>query len=397
MDLNFLDKSSSVMPYLVRLYDNQKLCNMAKDNNPEARLELTSIITGLFEIDLSHNESELVADVLIGLMRQAEKDLRLALSERLAVMDNVPLRLALNIANDEIEVATPILIKNKALSDLDLIYIIKSKTPAYWAKIAQREEMSSNLIDILAETEDIETAHNLVTNDHIKLTEKAMTTIASLAQTNPKLAPPLVHREEITKDIAQKLYQLVGEELKNHISKMFGELKDEPVDLEQVAQVAEITKAVDDIVLDFVDSSKADEESNLSPSQAMENAAQRYADKGLLTSALLINTLKRGQLKEFIAQFALFTGLKSETVTEMVKQKNGQGLAIACRASDIIKQDFVTIFLLTNRARNGASMVNLKDMNRAIGYFDRVTNKTARDILEHSKNTSRTNIDSADI
>ena len=84
MDLSSFDKSPHMTPLLVRLYDSHKLYGLVKDNKPLARAELTRAVTDLFETKLTAREQELLADVLIGLMRQAEKDLRQALSEKLA-------------------------------------------------------------------------------------------------------------------------------------------------------------------------------------------------------------------------------------------------------------------------------------------------------------------------
>src|SRR5688572_4950053 len=119
MDLSFLDKSSGVTPLLVRLYDSHKLYRLAKDRKPFARAELTSTVSALLDVALSARETELVADVLIALMRQAEKDLRQALAEKLSILDQVPLRLVLQIANDEIDVAAPVLRNSPILGDLD--------------------------------------------------------------------------------------------------------------------------------------------------------------------------------------------------------------------------------------------------------------------------------------
>ena len=127
MDLSFLDKSSDVTPLLVRLYDSHKLYGLAKDKKPLARAELMSIISDLLGMNLSPRESELIADVLIALMRQAEKDLRQALAERLSMLEKAPLRLILQISHDEIEIAAPVLRNSAVLGELDLIYIIKSK------------------------------------------------------------------------------------------------------------------------------------------------------------------------------------------------------------------------------------------------------------------------------
>src|SRR6056297_122186 len=123
-----------------------------------------------------------MADVMISLMRQAEIDLREALAERLAVLDNVPLRLVLQLSNDEIDVARPVLKQSPVLSDMDLIYIMKSKGPEYWQAIAQREHMSNQIMNLLSDTRDVETGIALVENEKITLTEHTLNVLSEVAQ-----------------------------------------------------------------------------------------------------------------------------------------------------------------------------------------------------------------------
>lgn len=68
----------------------------------------------------------------------------------------------------------------------------------------------------------------------------------------------------------------------------------------------------------------------------------------------------------------------------MLAQDNGQGLAIASKAHGLSKEDFVSIFLLTNRVRNGGRMVDVANMTKAINCFSRVNETVARDILKNT-------------
>ena len=371
MDLNVLDQSSKMTPLLVKLYDNQKLHGLAKDNQPLARAELTSAVTELLQMDLSPRENELVADVLIGLMRQAERDLRCALSERLCLMENVPLRLVLQLANDDIEVAGSILSKSVILSDLDLIYIIKSKGAEYWQSIAKRKTMSDQIINILVDTSEQGTVQNLVENSGITLTEYAIDVMADMAQGDEVLAKPLLQREEVSADVAKRLYQHVGKALKAYIIESY------ELDID-----GSVSSMVDNVILEFVEA--ADESDDLTPTQSMLNAAQRYKDKELLTIKMMLGSLRRGQIAAFVAQFAKYTGMSPDTVASILKQDSGQGLAVTSRAFDIGKADFISIFLLTNRIRNKGRMVELKDMTKAMNYFTRIDSNVAKDIVKHS-------------
>ncbi|MEM7651130.1 MAG: DUF2336 domain-containing protein [Pseudomonadota bacterium] len=370
MDLGFLDKSSNVTPLLVRLYDSHKLHGLAKDNKPLARAELTSAVSELLEMDLSPRESELIADVLIGLMRQAELDLREALAERLAALDNVPLRLVLQLANDEIEVAAPVLRRSEVLGDLDLIYLIKSKGSAHWEEIAKREALSNQVMNLLSDTRDIRTAMALTKNENITLTQHVLTVLSDMAQKSDKLAMPLLQREEVTKDIAKTLYKYVGAEIKTFIETQYG------------ISEGSIIESVDEVILEMVEASEAVGE--FSPSETMISAAERYKSKGLLTMKLMLGSLRRGQIPAFIAQFSKFTSLCPKTTLEILSQSSGQGLAVACKAFEISKEDFVSVFLLTNRVRNKGRMVDLNDMTRAISYYNRINEDVARNIIKNS-------------
>ena len=174
MTFEVLEKSPEVAPLLVRLYDTHNLYSLAEDKgNEEACFELTTIMVDLLNIRLSDKESELITDVLLGLMKQAEKDLKAALADRLSTMDKVPLRMILSLANDEISIADPVLRNSPVLHDLDLIYILQSKGVVHGRSIAQRDGLSTTIINLLADTKDFQIAVNLANNDGAALTEHA--------------------------------------------------------------------------------------------------------------------------------------------------------------------------------------------------------------------------------
>jgi uncharacterized protein (DUF2336 family) len=370
MDLGFLDQSSTVTPLLVRLYDSQKLKGLAEDKSATARHELISAISELLEMDLSSRESELVADVMIGLLRQAELDLRQALAERLSAQDNVPLRLILQLANDEIRVAQPVLTHSPVLGDLDLIYIIKTQGPSHWQYIAQREAMSFQVMNMLADTRDFDTALALAENKKIKLSSHALVALSDIAQNSDVLALPLLQRSEVSVDLAKRLYRFVGESVKAYIQKEYN-ITD-----------TSVSEALDDVMDELAEAAKLSGE--FAPSASMLKAADRYKQKGLLTMKLMLSALRRGQISSFIAQYARYSGLSSRTVLEILSQPSGQGLAVACKAFEVSKEDFISIYLLTNRIRNKGRMADLKDMTKAIGYYDRIAVDVALGIIKNS-------------
>lgn len=360
MNLGFLDKSSNMTPLLVQLYDSQKLHALATDKKPVARAKLTGAVTELLCMDASPREAELVADILIELMRQAEIDLRQALSEKLSTLDNVPLRLILQIANDEIVVAHPVLKYSPVLSDLDLIYIIKSKTPEYWRSIAQRRELSSMVVNSLANTRDEETCINLSRNETALLTEKAAQTLYEMAHDVQDLAQSLSGRNDVPESLKGDILRLVGRKMKET----------------GLAEDAVVQKEIEETVEELSG------QNILSPTPSMIGAAKQLQTQNNLTIDSMISLLRRGQFPSFIAQFAEYTELDHKLISQIMAQKSGQGLALACKAADIQKYDFVSIFLLTHKIRSTTQMADVSELGRAVEYFNRVDKDTAIKILK---------------
>ena len=371
MSFNMLESTPEVAPLLVRLYDTHKLYGLAKDENPNARSELTTVMVDLLKINLNENEKELITDVLMTLMRQAETDLRMALADRLAVLDNVPLRMILHLANDDIIVADPVLRQSPVLQDMDLIYIIKAKGPEHWRAIARREALGSSVVDSLAETKDVVTAVLVTENSQNNISDKAMNTFTTLAMGSDTLARPLLMREDMPEALALKLYEYVGQELKQYI------LDHYDADAAQAASVA-----LNDVTKEFREAVAL----RYTPSEQMIAAAELLMEKGSLKVDTMTQSLRRGQFGYFIALFSVYCGLSPLTVEQILKQESGQGLAVACRATSIIKNDFVSIYLLTNRLRNGgAKIVNQNELAGALRYFEKITTAQARKILSQSR------------
>lgn len=366
-----LGQNPDVAPLLVRLYDSHQLYELAENEAPDARGELTDVVIDLLRVPLSDTQKELVTDVLMTLMRQAEIDLRMAVADRLATLDNVPLRMVLHMANDEIKVADPVLRNSPLLEDMDLIYIIKAKGAEHWRAIARREKIGVNVVDSLAETRDLTTAVTLAKNSNVMLSDKALNIFSDMAMTSDALASPLLHRADIPPQMAAKLYDYVGQELKAYISENYSD-KD----------AAAINSALDDVTLEFKNAAIL----NFEPSAQMVAAAGLLMEKGSLKVDTILQALRRGQYAYFVALFSAWCGIPVTTAGQIARQTNGQGLAVACRATSISKGDFMTIYLLTGRIRNGGvKIVGQGELSAALRYFDKVSTAQARKILAQSK------------
>lgn len=354
-----------VTPLLVQLYDTHRLYKLAGDSAPEAKQELCGIVSDLLESNSKPAEKELIADILISLIRQAERDLKTALSDRLSMMEDVPLRLVLRLAEEDIGVAGPILRYSKVLNDLDLIYLIQSHDSPYWQAIAGREGLSEPVSEKLAETRDLKTAKVLAENVTAHLNATAQDILTEVAISDYDVANSLLHRSELPVEIARRLYQYVAADLKSFIEAEFN------------IKAAEINENIADVISEFTDTPEA----GFKPSSVTIKAASLLAERGQLTVPMMLSTLKRGQVSSFVAQFSRYCEIPVSVVVSMLQQPQGQGLAISCRLLDINRDDFISMFLLTRRMVRVDGIVDHRDLNKAITYYNRISKELAERLL----------------
>ncbi len=336
--------------------------HMASSEGDTERGELSQTMFDLLQLELQPVESELVTDVLIELMRQAERDLRQALAHKLAHADDVPLRMVLHLANDDISVSEPILRYSPMLQDMDLVYIIKSHAAEHWQAIAGRHNLSGPVINVLVDTGDIDTAVALAENKEISLTDYALTQFVSMAGQSDKLAQPLFTRSDVPKAIISRIYQVVGEEMKKSLAERFG-------DKAQIAMVA-VDESVDEVVQIA--------QENFMPTVTMMHAAEELKMKNRLDSVSMAGSLKRGMIPSFIAQMAVYADLDAHIVHDMLMQKTGQKLAVACKALKIRKSDFISFFLMSHRMRQGEQpVIDNQQLSMAIRTYDGISEQDA--------------------
>lgn len=349
---------------LVNLHDKQKLYALAKDNHPKAREELANVMADLLTVELSFTEVELVTDVLLNVVLQAEKDLRAAISERVAAMEELPLRLALSLANDSIDVADPVLRFSQVLNDMDLVYIIKSQKSNHWQAIADRKKMSDVVMNALADTKDIDTAVVLSRNENVTLSSYSMDIFSDMTAHSNELATSLLNRPEFPEALASKVYELVSSDIKKTVKREY-----------HGQNIAQIEKIVDDVTSELSGHPIDDTESN-----SMIVAAEMMMSKGTLSPQAMVQNLKRGQIQNFMAMFSVYCGLSLDVVLKVLQQNTGQGLAVICKALGIMKPDFINMYLLTAQLR-GSGVIKQEDLKLALSHYENTDPEKAKELL----------------
>ena len=356
-------------PLLVALHDNLKSLKNDKDNNALYH-EVENSIVNLLGANLQTTDKTSVAEIVIGIIKQARKDVQASLSEKLSVRDDLHPSLLHFLAYEEIHIAEPVLLNSTQLSNVDILYIIQAKDKKHWQVIARRPEINEDVIACLASKADEETNIHLLDNETISICDTMLHKIAEMSSESTALADKLVNYKTLPADIATAIYWNVSVSLREEVVQRF-DVKPEVVDA-----------ALEDSVQDFTDTVlKAD---NMTPSDMMVITAENLHAEDSITGEMLVDCLRRRQGRFFIALFTQKTGLAHSTVASILRQGGGQGLAVACRATNISKKDFVSIFLLTSAIARSHQPVGADELRMAIRYYESLTHKMAKEILEDS-------------
>jgi len=351
--------------------DVQQLLQLAREKSEQARSHLFEVMGDLFQEQsaiLSAQERALMVDILEKLVREVSHDIRLKLSHRLADLPGTPRELAVLLANDEIDIASPILMRCRALQDADLIEIVHQRSRQHILSIAMRRDLSMSVSDVLVETGHTDVIMALLANQEAKISESTLAYIVDQSKQIDEFQEPLVHRRDLPRELAVKMCYWVSAAIRQFVIEKFqvdaNELDDsiEPILRDQVATAEAEARAPD----------------TLTPA---EEAARAIKESGKLTARLMIQTLRRGEVPMFEAMFAQYGELRLSLVHRLLYEVGGNGIAVVARAQRLTREEFATIYLLTRRARPGSGG-GAVDLGRALGFYDKVTQEAAVKVLE---------------
>ncbi len=124
-----------------REIDLDELLRLAHDRSAAARAQIGEIVSDLFfdtSRTLSERERSTMADILRQLIHDVEISVRKHLAIRLSDEPDAPAELVRALANDNAEIAHPILMRSEVLKDPELIEIVRHRTLEHQLAIADQ-------------------------------------------------------------------------------------------------------------------------------------------------------------------------------------------------------------------------------------------------------------------
>ncbi|MDA0662681.1 MAG: DUF2336 domain-containing protein [Proteobacteria bacterium] len=195
------------------------IARMMKDTSPESRQKTAEkVAIGYAGGALSVTEREIAEDIFRVMVKDAEERVRAALSKQLMHARDLSPDVALTLANDVSDaVALPILEFSEALSDADLIEIVRTQGDSRQAAIAGREAVSGAVASVLAEEGSEVAVAVLVGNEGADLGEAAMHSVIDRFGESEFVQEPLVRRGTLPIAVSERLVAMVSDKLQDYI------------------------------------------------------------------------------------------------------------------------------------------------------------------------------------
>ncbi|XBQ16303.1 MAG: DUF2336 domain-containing protein [Oceanicaulis sp.] len=346
-----------------------RLTELAKEKSSERRRALLREVTDLFFDAPPASESPTQRQfdaVLQTLASQTAQDAREELARRFADAPFAPKGLILQLAQDAIEVAAPILQRSGVLSEEDLVTIVhESASQAHLRAVAARKTVPERVSHAIVEKGDDDTVAKLVENDGAKLSRETFETVARRAETSETLQKPMVERVDAPPDLLNDLMMVVSSTLRQKIADRFDRL--EPGVLE--AALAASQRRL---------------EARLAEDREVAEARKLIAAKRVrkeLDGALLIRLLREKKTAAFCVGFAELAGVDYAAARRALDHDSPDGLALICKGAGIEKALFVTIAVL----RSGADKTAFDDARQLGQMYEQLKVEDAERALRFWK------------
>ena len=258
----------------------------------------------------SFKEKELIyAEQIFRLMmKDAEVKVRHALSERVKDNPDIPRDIVLHLARDVEEVAIPVLEVSEVLSDSDLIQIIESSPEVRkLLTIAERDQVSARVSDILVESAEPEVVKTLLDNDGADISEKTYGKIIEEYSNHDEIKSSMIDRASLPMSVVEKLV--------NHVSDSLAAKLESKYKIEKVGGIKK--EARESITLDLLTYPQSDYD--------IEQAITQMMSYGRLTPTMILSALCRGYLGFFEISLARLANIPKVNARKLIHDKGRLG------------------------------------------------------------------------
>jgi uncharacterized protein (DUF2336 family) len=342
-----------------------RLSQLAADPQGARRGDIYLAIASLYQSQapqLSERERGLMREILQRLAGDVEMAIRIALAERLADDDAAPTDLILLLADDRIEVARPVILRSRRLSDAELLSFLDHADEAHQTACAERPHIGEPVTEHLARTGSESVLVALVRNATARIALETFTALVEKSREMAALQGPLAHRSDLPQPLAERMCEWVADALKLHIRTSHP--ASAPTTESKVEEAARSIHSAPAV---------GPEE----PSPGSVKLVEKLAAAGQLRAGFLLRVLHQGQVELFETAFAKLLQLELPQLRRVLYEAGAAPVALACRAVGIDRCVFSTVFNLSRQARGRHPVLSAQEKDEVEGIFRNFTKAEA--------------------
>ena len=345
-----------------------RLLALSRDRSAEGRRKLVTLIGALFSNEQGHisdKEKSIILEILEKTIASIEVSVRAQISTRLSQMADVPESLVQFLANDTSEVAFPILKESGVLKDEALIEVIRKRSQEHQVAISMRQKVNVDVSQELINTGNEQVIVALLKNQSASISQAAFEYLEEEARRVDTFQEPLLRREDLPPQIAQRMYLWVSAALREIISEKF-DVSTDVVDglLEQTAM---------DLYTATIDENEY--------SSTSKKLATELVRDGQANSELLINVLSAGEIHLFVSLLSTISGVRENLILKLTLEPEGEGLAVICKGLGYDKKAYASLFGLLGRTQMEGAAKFKKSLRLALTFYDSFSLVTAEQVM----------------
>lgn len=287
------------------------VAKLISDPSGDQRAETAEKVSAAFSAGALSNDERKIAEEIFRIMVQdAEVRVRQALSESLKNNPQVPHDVAVDLAQDVVEVATPIIQFSDVLTDADLIEIISNCDEDHQVVVAQRDTVSAEVSDVLTESDSERVVGTLMSNEGAAISEKSFDKVVKKFGDSDSVMGSLAERSNLPIKVSERLVSLVSESIREKLVTKHDLSPDLATDL--------ILETRERATLSLVPGSAG--------TMSVQKLVDQLAENGRLTPTLLVRALCLGDQVLFEVGIAKLAGVPVPNAYVLIHDKGGRGL-----------------------------------------------------------------------
>jgi len=328
-------------------------------------VEILTSITDLFINGAPHfseNQIGVFDDVMARLMVKIEAKARAKLAQRLASIANAPSNvIQLLAADDDIEVARPVLTRSERLSEHTLVATANSKSQQHLYAITQRGALSEAVTDILVERGDRDVVHAVVKNRGARFSDAAFRALVSRSNGDDALASEVGMRSDIPRPHFLMLLEKASSAVRARLT----------------AENPQASRTIDGVMAEVVGGMR-DEIRNSSPAfAAAEAAVERQNRVSRIGEAEIYQYARDRKFEETAIALSLLCDTPIDVVERALLDPGAEIVLILAKVAGLSSTTTKAVLLLRAADRG----MSTEDLERALMSFNRLQPDTAKRVL----------------